>query len=369
MDGLLFRRDLDAFDLVELFDPALHLLGLGGLVAEAVDEGFEMVDAILLVAVSGFELGAAVGFLREIFVVIAGVEIGAAIPDFEDAVHGDVEEIAVVGDQDKGVWIVLQILFEPVARFEVEVVGGLIEQQQIGLGQQELGETDAHLPAAGKLAGGAVHILARKAQAVEHRAGLRFQRIAVAALELGLHAVVAVGDLFVLGALRVDHRHLMRDRLHLLFHIPQTLENGETFFQHAAPGEREAVLGKVAGGDSLADRKGAFVETFDSREDLEQGRFARAVPAHEADALRGADDPVQPFEKGLGAEVLSGGRELNHSCVLKCSMSAARRTPARAHFLTITGRSSDRGHAEALTACGKSAVGCHSERSEESLLL
>ena len=86
MDGLLLLRDLDAFDLVELLDAALHLLGLGGLVAEAVDECFEVVDAVLLVLVSGFELGAAVLFLREVFVVVAGVEIGAAVPDLEDAV-------------------------------------------------------------------------------------------------------------------------------------------------------------------------------------------------------------------------------------------------------------------------------------------
>ena len=115
--------------------------------------------------------------------------------------HGDVEEIAVVRDQDEGVGIVLQIVFQPVARFEIEVVGGLVEQQQIGLVKQQLGEGDAHLPAAGKLLGGAVHILARKAEAVKHGAGLRFQRVAVARVELGLQAVVAVGDFSVLGAL------------------------------------------------------------------------------------------------------------------------------------------------------------------------
>ena len=59
MDGLLFRRQLDALDLFEFLDAALHLLRLGGLVAEAVDEGFQLLDAFALVAVGGFELGAA----------------------------------------------------------------------------------------------------------------------------------------------------------------------------------------------------------------------------------------------------------------------------------------------------------------------
>ena len=41
VDGRFFFGDLDALDLVELLDARLHLLGLGGLVAEAVDEHFE----------------------------------------------------------------------------------------------------------------------------------------------------------------------------------------------------------------------------------------------------------------------------------------------------------------------------------------
>ena len=56
VDGLLFRRNLDALDLFQFLDARLHLLGLGGLVAEAVDEGFQLLDALALVAVGGFEL-------------------------------------------------------------------------------------------------------------------------------------------------------------------------------------------------------------------------------------------------------------------------------------------------------------------------
>ena len=84
VDGLFLGGQLDSFDLVELLDPALHLLGLGGLVAEAVDERFEVMDAVLLVAVGGLQLGAALGLLREVAVVVAGVEIGAAVPDFRN---------------------------------------------------------------------------------------------------------------------------------------------------------------------------------------------------------------------------------------------------------------------------------------------
>ena len=103
---------------------------------EAVDEGFQLGDAVLLVGVGGFELREALGLLLVITGVAAGVEVHALVPQLEQLAHGDVEEIAVVGDQHKGVRVGLQIAFQPVAGFQVQVIGGLVEQQQVGLFEQ-----------------------------------------------------------------------------------------------------------------------------------------------------------------------------------------------------------------------------------------
>ena len=51
VDGLFFRRDLDALDLLEFLDAALDLLGLRCLVAEPVDEDLQLLDAFTLIAV------------------------------------------------------------------------------------------------------------------------------------------------------------------------------------------------------------------------------------------------------------------------------------------------------------------------------
>ena len=51
VDGGFFLGDLDALDLFELLDARLHLLGLRGLSAEAVDEGFQRLNAVALVLV------------------------------------------------------------------------------------------------------------------------------------------------------------------------------------------------------------------------------------------------------------------------------------------------------------------------------
>ena len=99
---------------------------------------FQLLDAVALVFV-GAQLLAALGLLRQILFVVAGVEVDALVPDLDDLVDGDVEKIAVVRDQYESVGIVAQIFFQPVAGFEIEMVGRLVEQQQIGLLQQKLG--------------------------------------------------------------------------------------------------------------------------------------------------------------------------------------------------------------------------------------
>ena len=61
--------------------------------------------------------------------------------------------------------------------------GGFFEQEQVGTDQQELGQPQAHLPAAGKFVGGTVQVVARKTQTIEHGGGLGVHRITVAVLE------------------------------------------------------------------------------------------------------------------------------------------------------------------------------------------
>ena len=132
-------------------------------------------------------------FSVDVLLVVAVVDVHALVPDFDDLVDGDVEEVAVVRDEDEGVLVVVEIVFEPVAGFEIEVVGGLVEQQQGGLLQQQLGERDAHLPAAGELFGLALPVFLGEAEAAEHGADLRVERVDVVDVELVGDLGVAVG--------------------------------------------------------------------------------------------------------------------------------------------------------------------------------
>ena len=188
MNGLFFFRNLDPLHFFEFFNAALDLLGLGRRVAEAVDEHFELLDAVVLGFISGFQLLLARGLGGQVLVVVAGVEMHLLVPDFYDAFDGDVEEVAVVRDQHVRIRIVGQVLFQPVAGFEIEVVGRLVEQEQIGFLQQKFGEGDAHLPAAREFFGLTRPVVTMKAKAGEHLTDLRLKRVAIARDEIRVRA-------------------------------------------------------------------------------------------------------------------------------------------------------------------------------------
>ena len=127
MDGLLFGRNLDPFDFLEFLDPALYLFRLGGLGAEAVDEGFQLLHAVLLIRVGGLKLSAPLVLQHFVTAVTTGVKVQVLVPQLDDLSHGDVEEVAVVGYQDVRIGVGGQVFFQPVAGFQIEVVGGLVQ--------------------------------------------------------------------------------------------------------------------------------------------------------------------------------------------------------------------------------------------------
>ena len=147
MDALALRRHLDALDLLEHLDAALHLRRLGGLVAEAVDELLHPGNLLVLMLLGLAQPLDAFGLCIEVLGVVADVVGDRAQRQVGDAADHRVEEVAVVGDQDDGVRVAAEVVLEPVAGLQVEMVGRLVEEQQARLAQQQLGQRQTHLPA------------------------------------------------------------------------------------------------------------------------------------------------------------------------------------------------------------------------------
>ena len=95
-----------------------------------------------------------------------------------------VEQLAVVADDQRGVRIFLQPRFQPERAFEIEIVGRLVEQQQVRLGEQRRGERHPHAPAAGKFRHRPVEIGVGEAEAVQNFRGARRRAVGVDGVEL-----------------------------------------------------------------------------------------------------------------------------------------------------------------------------------------
>ena len=114
----------------------------------------------------------------------------------QDVTDGGIEKVAVVGNQQQGLWCLLQPVLQPQHGVEIEVVGGLIKQQQVGVGQQYPGKIETHAPAAGKTGHRIALLVGRKAKAGQHFGGACRQRPGIQRIEFFMgvadgHAVAA----------------------------------------------------------------------------------------------------------------------------------------------------------------------------------
>ena len=143
------------------------------------------------------------GFLLEVGRIIALV--GKVFPaiELENPAHHIVEEVAVVGDHQHRARIFLEVVFEPLDAFGVEVVGRLVEQQDRRLLEQQSGERDAALFTAREIFDRPVG--RRAAQRLHRDFELVVERPAVDRVDLGL-------ELAHLLHQRVEVGIVLRDR-------------------------------------------------------------------------------------------------------------------------------------------------------------
>ncbi len=85
----------------------------------------------------------ALGLGFQIGGVIALIGNAAAAVEFENPAGHIVKEVAVMGDHHHGTGIFAQMLFQPGNGFRIQMVGRLVEQQQVRLGKQQFAQRDA----------------------------------------------------------------------------------------------------------------------------------------------------------------------------------------------------------------------------------
>ena len=208
--------------------------------------------------------------------------------EFQDPLGHVVQKIAVVGDGDHGAGIFLEEVLEPGHRLGVQVVGRLVEQQHVGLGQQQAAQRHAALLAAGQLADH--RIPGRQAQRIGRDFELALQLPAADRVDLVLHLGLLFHEL-VHFIVRHGLGEFVADGVEA---VDQALYVADAFADHLANGFgliQQGFLGQVAHLDARLCPRLALDVLVDAGHDLQQGGFAGTVQSQHADL--GAGEKTQ----------------------------------------------------------------------------
>ena len=291
--GALGKYDQLALDLLDAAHALLRLRGLGGLVAELVDKNLHVGDLSLLRRALGAHLLEVVLALAQVVGVVARIGGEAAVLDGRHVGDAGVHEGAVVAHEEHGAVIGSQEVLEPLDALEVEVVGGLVQKEQVGMAKQELGERNAHLPAAGEISRGLVKVLDGKAQAAQDLACTGIQLVAAETLEAVLGVAVVLKQAVQLGTglrgrdLCLELGYTALPALHLVRGVNNLLKGGLLAIDLG-------LLLQVANGCVLGKGDGALVGGLLAHDDLQERGLAGAVGANQGPTL-----PPVELECGL----------------------------------------------------------------------
>ena len=287
------RRVLDdVFDLGQTrqrLDPGLRLARFAGLVTEAVDETLNMRPlrrdpfhrARLL---HGF-LGADPHELIE----PAGRQRYFAAVEMRDRLDRAVEQAAVMRHHQRGTGEAGEPALQPQGRLQVEVVGWFIQQQQIGVGEQRGGQRHAHPPAAGKRRHRACLRRVIEAQSGEDRGGAGGRGVGTD----GTQPLMDFSE-----PERVSAFHLGQQTEALGIAVQHGIQEAGGTVRRFLPDGRDT---GAAGEPHLT-----AVERDIAHDGAQQGGFAGAVAAHEADAPARVDREIGPVQQSTSAQADDG---------------------------------------------------------------
>ena len=207
-----------------------------------------------------------------------------AAVDLADPLGNVIQEVAIVCDGKHRALVVVQEVLEPQDRLGVQVVRGLVEQQQVGSFEQQLAQGHATALAAGKY--------------VDRHVGIGQLQGVHGLAELGIDIPAVGGINLVLELSHLGHEgvHVAIRVAHLLADLVEAIDLGDHVAKcHAhvlddglVIVERRLLLQDahgVAGGEPGV----AVGDLLNTGHDLKQGRLAHAVGAHDADLGTGVE--------------------------------------------------------------------------------
>jgi hypothetical protein len=208
--------------------------------------------------------------------------------------------------------VALQVVFEPVAGLQVEVIRGLVQEKQARLLQKQLRERNAHLPAAAEFLTGAGPVVPRKTETVKNCADLGFQRVTSPQVEKLGKTGVSRGRSFIIGARMLQVGEIMLQPAAFLLQATQLLKHRERLLEHSPATHEKSVLRKIAEAQFPSADGLSLIRRQQARQHFHEGGFPGAVISHETDPIPLIDLKTEPPEKPVAAERLAEALDLKH---------------------------------------------------------
>ena len=289
-----FRGLLQHFHFVEhflpAFGPADGFFAVKGF--EAGDDFFLMADFLLLVQIGLHLRFPKLRFLPRVVRIVSRECSDGSLIDLHNLRDDPVQKVPVVGDDDDGPLIVHEEGFQPGDGMHVQMVGGLVQQDDIRAGEEQLPEGDSRLLSAGQ----SVHLFVKfrffKAQSFEDAGDLAFPCVAVLLFKLMAEPCVGVHQLRERLSLGVLHGAFRLP--HLRFQGQDLLLDRQKFVENAAAARHLLMLRQIADAFSAGDNGLSFIRRQLLHDDFQQRGFARAV-----DADNGRLFPLLYMKRGI----------------------------------------------------------------------
>ncbi len=199
-----------ALHALEGFQTTLSLPRLAGCRAKALDERLHVPDVALLPGEQRRLLRKFRGSLLFECGIVAAVGARCGVFQVHDAVHDGIEELTVVSDEQQGARISPQPLFEPQNGIQIEMVRGLIEQQEVRAAHQRLRNIEPYSPTAREGTHWALLVRRSEAKPVHQAPGAAARVITADRRILRMQFGQAAA---VVAFFRIDHGTLDRSEL------------------------------------------------------------------------------------------------------------------------------------------------------------
>jgi hypothetical protein len=253
--------------------PGLHALA---------NPGFLLREHLVELARAHLLVRQLLGLALLVFGVVARVRVEAPAVELDHAMRDAVEEAAVVRDEDHAAGKAGERLLQPFDRLDVEVVGRLVEQQQVGLEDERTSQRHALAHAAGEL----VHEPVRgQLQAVERRLDAMLDRPGVGVVECLVQLVHAVEVARVGGRVVVEQQ------------LPRLADTEGDDLEHGLARLERRLLLDARHLDAGRHPHLAVVRARTALDDPQQARLPGAVAPDEADVLARLDHEVGVVEQ------------------------------------------------------------------------